>query len=76
MQVLALDRGANATSVIDGTGPLTVLPPPEPVPAELIEAGPRVGVTSAHDVAWRFWIKGDPTVSAYRRHTPRRRAGS
>jgi DNA-3-methyladenine glycosylase len=74
MQVLWLDRSANATSVIDGTGPLTVTAPPEPVPAELIEAGPRVGVTSAHDVAWRFWIKDDPTVSTYRRHTPRRRA--
>ena len=73
MQVLALDRGANGTSVLDGTGPLTLRPPAEPVPAGLIEAGPRVGVTAAHDVAWRFWIAGDPTVSAYRRHTPRRR---
>jgi DNA-3-methyladenine glycosylase len=73
MQVLALDKGANGTSVIDGTGPMTITPPPGPVPAELIEAGPRVGVTSAHDVAWRFWIKGDPSVSAYRRHAPRRR---
>ena len=73
MQVLALDRSANDTSVIDGTGPLTVGPPREPVPAELIEAGPRVGVTAAHDVAWRFWIKGEPTVSVYRRHAPRTR---
>ena len=73
MQVLALDRGANGTSVLDGTGPLTLRPPAEPVPAGRIEAGPRVGVTAAHDVAWRFWVAGDPTVSAYRRHTPRRR---
>lgn len=72
-QVLGLDRSAYGTSVVDGTGPLTVTPPDEPVPAEHVEAGPRVGVTSAHDVAWRFWIKGDPTVSVYRRHTPRRR---
>jgi DNA-3-methyladenine glycosylase len=72
-QVLALEKGAYGTSVVDGTGPLTITPPPGPVPAELIEAGPRVGVTAAHDVAWRFWIKGDPTVSAYRRHTPRAR---
>jgi DNA-3-methyladenine glycosylase len=72
-QVLALDKTAYGTSVIDGTGPLSIVPPPEPVPEELIEAGPRVGVTSAHDVAWRFWIKGDPTVSSYRKHVPRRR---
>ncbi|WP_230860030.1 DNA-3-methyladenine glycosylase [Actinoplanes aureus] len=70
MQVLALDKGANDTSVIDGTGPATLSPPAEP--AGTIAAGPRVGVTSAHDVPWRFWISGDPTVSVYRRHTPRR----
>lgn len=69
MQVLALDRTANDTSVIDGTGPATLSPPEGP--AGEITAGPRVGVTSAHDVPWRFWLTGDPTVSAYRRHTPR-----
>ncbi|MEV4350580.1 DNA-3-methyladenine glycosylase [Actinoplanes sp. NPDC049596] len=71
MQVLALGRSANGTSVIDGSGPLTVSPPDGPVGA--ISAGPRVGVTSALDVAWRFWISDDPSVSAYRRHTPRAR---
>jgi DNA-3-methyladenine glycosylase len=70
MQVLALDRSANATSLIDGTGPATLAPPAGPVGG--IAAGPRVGVTSAYDVPWRFWISGDPTVSAYRRHTARK----
>lgn len=32
-----------------------------------VEAGPRVGVSKAADVPWRFWVAGDPTVSAYRR---------
>jgi DNA-3-methyladenine glycosylase len=32
-----------------------------------IASGPRVGVSKAADVPWRFWIAGDPTVSAYRR---------
>lgn len=32
-----------------------------------ISAGPRVGVSKAADVAWRFWVTDDPTVSAYRR---------
>ena len=73
MQVLALDKGANGTSVVDGSGPATLLPPAEPVPAERIVAGPRVGVTSAHDVPWRFWVTGDPTVSTYRRHMKRER---
>jgi DNA-3-methyladenine glycosylase len=71
MQVLALNRAANDTSLIDGSGPAT-LSPPAAAPGTIV-AGPRVGVTSAHDVPWRFWIGGDPTVSAYRRHVPRRR---
>jgi DNA-3-methyladenine glycosylase len=69
MQVLALDRTANATSVVDGTGPAVLSRPVTEVGE--IAAGPRVGVTSAHDVPWRFWIAGDPTVSSYRRHVPR-----
>jgi DNA-3-methyladenine glycosylase len=40
-------------------------PPPTDVPS--ISAGPRVGVSKAADVPWRFWVTGDPTVSAYRR---------
>jgi DNA-3-methyladenine glycosylase len=71
-QALGIGRTDYGTSVVDGTGPLTIGPPADDTEPP-IEAGPRVGVTSAHDVAWRFWIKGDPTVSAYRRHTPKRR---
>ena len=73
MQVLAVQRSANDTSVIDGTGPLTVAPPAS-APGE-ISAGPRVGVTSAVDVPWRFWLTGDPTVSVYRRHTGKTTTG-
>jgi DNA-3-methyladenine glycosylase len=40
-------------------------PPPDRVGD--ISAGPRVGVSRAADVAWRFWLTGDPTVSSYRR---------
>ncbi|MDR1238256.1 MAG: DNA-3-methyladenine glycosylase [Propionibacteriaceae bacterium] len=39
-----------------------------------ISAGPRVGVSVAHQRPWRFWITGDPTVSAYRK-SPRAIAG-
>jgi DNA-3-methyladenine glycosylase len=70
MRVLALDKSANGTSVVDGTGPATLTPGEKP---DAIAAGPRVGVTSAFEVPWRFWIPGDPTVSGYRRHTPRKR---
>lgn len=37
-------------------------------PMPVILAGPRVGVSRAADVPWRFWIAGDHTVSAYRRN--------
>ena len=40
---------------------------PDPQSPPEISAGPRVGVSRAADVPWRFWITGDPTVSAYRR---------
>ncbi|MBB5873203.1 DNA-3-methyladenine glycosylase [Allocatelliglobosispora scoriae] len=70
---LGIGPSANGTSLIDGSGPIVLAPPPSPVDPASIEAGPRVGVAAAHDVPWRFWIGGDPTVSAYRRHVPRRR---
>lgn len=42
----------------------------EPIDPASIETGPRVGVSGPGGAAdaypWRFWIAGDPTVSAYR----------
>ena len=70
---LGIDRSANGTSVVDGTGPVTLTPPCAPIDEASVVAGPRVGVAAAHDVPWRFWIKDDPTVSPYRRHVARSR---
>ena len=36
-------------------------------PAE-VQCGPRVGLRAASERPWRFWIPGEPGVSAYRRH--------
>ena len=38
-------------------------------PAGEIVSGPRVGVSKAADLPWRFWFADDPTVSAYKRST-------
>jgi DNA-3-methyladenine glycosylase len=38
-----------------------------------IRTGPRVGVREGADVPWRFWLDGEPTVSAYRPWAGRRR---
>ena len=37
------------------------------LPVERVARGPRVGVSAAADVPWRFWLPGEPSVSAYRR---------
>src|SRR5215469_10373467 len=39
----------------------------------LIRTGPRVGVREGADVPWRFWLNGEPTVSAYRPYARRKR---
>jgi DNA-3-methyladenine glycosylase len=68
---LGIDRTVYGVYLL-GDGPVRLSPPESPVPESAIESGPRVGVNGAHDRPWRFWIAADPTVSPYRRHTPRR----
>ncbi len=36
-------------------------------PSTAVASGPRVGIRYAADVPWRFWLRDDPSVSAYRR---------
>ncbi len=69
-EALGIDRAMYGADVCDPSGPLRVLPG---IPEPSHRIGPRTGVTSAKDVPWRFWIDGDPTVSPYRLHTPKRR---
>ncbi|MDQ1700578.1 MAG: DNA-3-methyladenine glycosylase [Frankiaceae bacterium] len=71
-KALAIDRALDGADVCDPRSPLRVLRG-EPVPPARRATGPRVGVNAAADRPWRWWIDGDPTVSAYRPHTPRRR---
>ncbi len=69
---LAVDGGVNATGLLGGAGPVTLAAPAEPVRPQDVCCGPRVGVAGGHDTPWRFWLSGEPTVSMYRRQTPRR----
>ncbi len=64
-QALGLHREHNGVDVV--TDASLRLRPGLPVPPERVAAGHRVGVRLAHDVPWRFWMSGDPTVSAYKR---------
>ena len=61
--------GHPARSAVLGPGDGTLILPATP---RGIVTGPRVGVSSAAEIPWRFWYDGDPTVSIYRPHVPRR----
>ncbi|HEU5429860.1 MAG TPA: DNA-3-methyladenine glycosylase [Actinocrinis sp.] len=73
VESLGVTRGDDGADVC-GDGPLTARHGAA-VPKELIRTGPRVGLRDAPDFPWRFWIDGDPTVSVYRPHVPKRRTG-
>ena len=62
-RALGLDSGWHGDDVTRASGRLRVRVgerPPE------VLAGPRVGITRAVDVPWRFSVAGDPTVSSPR----------
>jgi DNA-3-methyladenine glycosylase len=69
---LGIDRALNGTDLTKPRSALA-LEAGEPVPPAAVMTGPRVGVSSAADRPWRYWIAGDPTVSPYRPHVPKRR---
>ncbi|GAA4925396.1 DNA-3-methyladenine glycosylase [Streptomyces coeruleoprunus] len=72
---LDVDRTLDGTDACAGPeSPLSVLTG-DRVKPDQVRSGPRTGVGgdgATHP--WRFWIDGDPTVSPYRAHTPRRRS--
>jgi DNA-3-methyladenine glycosylase len=70
---LGIAREQNGLDVCSPDGPLRITPG-EPVDPSLIRTGPRTGVNGGKDTPWRFWVDGDPTVSPYRAHVPRKRA--
>jgi DNA-3-methyladenine glycosylase len=70
-QALGIDRRLDGADLCDEASPLRLLPSPaSPMPWH---SGPRVGVREAADVPWRFWLDGEPSVSAFRPWVSRRR---
>ena len=64
-QALGIDRSLDGTDVCAPGSVLTVSGPPGGVRPDRaqIAAGPRVGVSRAADVPWRFWLGGERSVS-------------
>ncbi len=63
-QALGIDKTCNAADLLCG-GPLSLSRFGQP-PSK-VSRGPRVGVSAAADVAWRYWLTGDESVSTYKR---------
>lgn len=60
----ALGIGPEHNGADLGSGPV-LLTPVETVPGVVV-TGPRVGLRHAAERPWRFWLEGEPSVSAYR----------
>jgi DNA-3-methyladenine glycosylase len=72
-QALAIDRALDGADACVPSSPLRVMSEAGTPPRSAkIATGPRVGVSSAAELPWRFWLEGEPTVSVYRAHVPRR----
>ena len=74
-QALGIDRRLDGADVCAADSPLRVRARAGTTArsGQRIATGPRVGVSAAADIPWRFWVEGDPTVSVYRAHVPRHR---
>ena len=72
---LGLTREDDGALLGEAGGRARLVLPEEPVASAMIRRGPRTGVTGpggdGDAYPWRFWIDGNPTVSAYRA-APRR----
>ncbi|WBQ07328.1 DNA-3-methyladenine glycosylase [Kribbella sp. CA-293567] len=68
---LGIARESNGIDLLARGSAVQLLPGPgfDGAPA----TGPRVGLRDAPDWPWRFWIPGDPTVSPYKPHMPKKR---
>ena len=74
-QALGIDRSLDGADVCVAGSPLRIRWPSARTTdrsAKMI-SGPRVGIARAAEVPWRFWLDGEPSVSAYRAHAPRHR---
>lgn len=71
-QALGIDRALDGADVFGDR--LRLQLPEDPVGSSHIATGPRVGVSGlggSDSYPWRYWLTGEPSVSAYRSAKPR-----
>lgn len=71
-QALGLLLTDNGMDLLRPSATVTLDLASAPVEASKVSTGPRVGLSRAADLPWRFWITGEPTVSVYRSGSPPR----
>jgi DNA-3-methyladenine glycosylase len=65
-RALGLDGRHSGLDLLDESSPVRLLRLGEQADRAEFRTGPRVGVAAAADIPWRFWLPGEPSVSAYR----------
>ena len=71
-RALGVDREQDGVDVTRPGSPVRVRAGAA-VPYADIRWGPRVGIREAAELPWRAWVAGEPSVSTYRPHVPKRR---
>jgi DNA-3-methyladenine glycosylase len=70
---LGIDRSHDGLDACAADGELRISAGAPPDPG-FVQFGPRTGVSGAGaEIPWRWYIDGEPTVSPYRAHVPKRR---
>ncbi|WP_020520048.1 DNA-3-methyladenine glycosylase [Catelliglobosispora koreensis] len=62
-QALGLDAAANGANLLDAHSPVRLSLEPA---STAVLSGPRIGIRKEVARPWRFWLAGEPTVSATR----------